>query len=79
MKECIYTRTGANAKQGAPCRARGGETVKLVQNVVKSKYIFDVQYMDGNIEELSVEAESEDAARLLLPECAVNVLLKEKR
>lgn len=53
--------------------------MKLVQNVVKSKYIFDVQYMDGNIEELSVEAESEDAARLLLPDRAVNVLLKEKR
>lgn len=53
--------------------------MKLVQNVVKRTYVFDVQGLDGNIEEIEVEAESESAARLLLPECAVNVLLKEKR
>ena len=53
--------------------------MKNMQNEAKRSYIFDVQYQDGNIEELEVEAKSEDAARLLLPECAVNVLLKEKR
>lgn len=41
---------------------------KLVMNVVKRRYCFHVYYKNGKIEDMTVEAESADAARLLLPE-----------
>lgn len=39
---------------------------KLVKNVVTKPYTFSVFYKDGSVEEKTVEAESKEAALLLL-------------
>ena len=39
---------------------------KLVKNVVTKNWVFTIHYQDGRIEERTIEAESKDAAFLLL-------------
>lgn len=39
---------------------------KLVKNVVNKKWVFTIHYQDGRMEERTIEAESKDAAFLIL-------------